>query len=358
MSIATESSPISPDAGEPRVAVIIPNFNGEEYLTTCLTSILDQSYGNYSVTVVDNASADHSVEIVKHDFPGVEVVENSRNTGYAGGCNSGLKRELKTAAKYFVLVNSDVRAGREWLAELVKAAEEDLSIGICQSFILLADDQGLINSAGNESHFLGFGFCGHYREPDRGQFTGVTDVPFASGSSMLVRRELIDAIGLLDEDLFMYQEDLDLSWRARLAGWRVVLAPKSRIFHSYSFSRNSRKFYFLERNRIIVSLKNYSGRSLLVLAPAFLGAELAMLAYSVAGGWFRQKLRAYLYLLRNLDRILEKRRQVQATRRLPDAAVAGYWTDRMGFADLADSPLARIANPVSALYWAIARRLL
>lgn len=358
MSTATESNSISQDAGEPRVAVIIPNFNGEEYLTTCLTSILDQSYGNYSISVVDNASSDHSVELVKHDFPEVAVVENSRNTGYAGGCNSGLIRELKSDAKYFVLVNSDVRADREWLAELVKAAESDPKIGICQSLIYLADDRGLINSAGNESHYLGFGFCGHYREPDRGQFTGISDVPFASGSSMMVRRELIDAIGLLDDDLFMYQEDLDYSWRARLAGWRVVLAPQSHLYHSYSFSRNSRKFYFLERNRIVVSLKNYSGRSLLVLTPAFLGAELGMLAYSITGGWLRQKLKAYLYLLRNLDRILAKRRQVQATRRLPDAAITAYWTGRMGFADLADSPLTRVANPVSALYWAIARRLL
>lgn len=347
------------EKAEPRVAVIIPNYNGEEYLTTCLNSILDQNYPNYSVTVVDNASADDSVELVKQGFPGVEVVENSRNTGYAGGCNAGLRRELKNRNnKYFVLVNSDVRAERDWLAELVKAAEGDPEIGIAQSLIYLADNHGLINSAGNEAHFLGFGYCGHYREPDRGQFSGIRDVPFASGSSMLVRRALIESIGPLDEELFLYQEDLDLCWRARVAGWRIVLAPASRIHHSYSFSRNKMKFYYLERNRLIVCLKNYKGRSLLVLAPAFIGGELAMLGYSLLGGWLQQKLKGYLYILRNLDSVLARRRQVQATRQSPDSAVAAWWTDRMAFADLADSPLTRIANPVSALYWFIARRLI
>lgn len=356
----------------PRVAVIIPNYNGEAYLATCLDSILDQDYPDFSVTVVDNASADDSVAFVKRAFPQVAVVENSRNTGYAGGCDAGLRRELRDPDnKYFILVNCDVRVERDWLAELVKAAEADPGIGVCQSLILLDEDHAgvadveqtgdsprLINSAGNEMHFLGFGYCGHYREPDRGQFGSVRDVPFASGSSMLVRRELVEAVGMLDEELFMYQEDLDLCWRARIAGWRVVLAPASRLFHSYSFSRNPGKYYYLERNRAVVCLKNYELHSLLVLAPAFIGAELAMLAYSVLGGWFRQKLRGYLWLLRNLDRVLERRRQVQASRQLPDSAIAAFWTNRMGFADLADSPLTRLANPVSILYWKLVRRLI
>ncbi len=394
-NVDVNAEPLIPNVGagaEPRVAVIIPNFNGEEYLAVCLSSILAQTYSNYSVTVVDNASSDASVELVKREFPQVEVVENRENTGYSGGCNAGLQHAQRSGADYFVLVNSDVRAERDWLVGLVRAAEGDPRIGICQSLILLAGDtvagvkarQGgggtvasehgdaghsadtrraadsgeLINSAGNEAHYLGFGYCGHYLEPDRGQFTGVIDVPFASGSSLLVRRELLEEIGRFDEDLFMYQEDLDLCWRARIAGWRVVLAPASRIHHYYSFSRNKLKFYYLERNRLIVGLKCYSGRSLLVLAPAFIGAEAAMLAYSLAGGWFGQKLKGYLYLIRNIDRIMAKRRAVRATRRVPDSEIARFWTDRMGFADLADSPMTRLANPVSAAYWAVARRLL
>jgi len=374
-------------ASEPRVAVIIPNYNGEEYLENCLTSLLDQTYSNYSITMVDNASADSSVELVRRQFPDVEIIENRDNTGFAGGCNAGLTRmlsddsaagEAEQRFKYFVLVNADVRAERDWLAELVSAAESDARIGLAQSLILIAGEgsQGrsgegsrgegggrrrgdiLINSAGNEAHYLGFGFCGYFREPDRGQFTRVMDVPFASGSSLLIRREVLAEVGLFDEDLFMYQEDLDLCWRSRLAGWRVVLAPASRIHHYYAFSRNPLKFHYLERNRLLVCFKCYGARSLVALAPAFIGAELAMLGYSLTGGWFRQKLRGYLYLLRNYEVLLDKRREVQSQRCLPDAKVASFWTSRMGFADLADSPLTRVANPVSALYWKVARRFI
>lgn len=343
---------------QPKVAIIIPNFNGRDFLRACLSSLRQQDYPDFTVTVVDNASRDDSAALVKREFPEVKVIENSRNTGFAGGCNAGLRRELKGEAEYFVLLNSDTRAEPDWLSGLVEAMEGDGSIGIAQSLIMLADRPGVINTAGNEAHYLGFGYCGHYLEENRGQFDRVADIPFASGTALMVRRVVLDDIGLMDEEFFLYQEDLDLSWRARLAGWRVVLAPASRIGHSYSFSRNKMKFYYLERNRHVVCLKNYSSRSLLVLLPAFIGAEAAMTGYSILGGWFGQKVKGYLYLLRNADSILRRRAEVQRTRVVDDSKVTAFWTDRMAFADLQDSPLTRVANPVSSLYWKITRKLI
>ncbi|MFA5802764.1 MAG: glycosyltransferase family 2 protein [Thermoleophilia bacterium] len=345
-------------ASGPRVAVIVPNFNGSSYLGECLPSLLDQSYTNYSVTVVDNASSDDSVDVMRRDFPQVELLANSVNSGFAGGCNTGLKHALAGEAEYFVLVNSDTIADRDWLAELVEVAQSDPRIGVCQSMIYLADRPAMINSAGNEAHYLAFGYCGHYLEEDHGQFTAAVDVPFASGTSLLVKRAVIDEIGLMDEDLFLYQEDLDLSWRARLAGWRVVLAPASKIYHKYSFSRNQMKFYYLERNRLLLLLQNYSPRSLAVLAPAFLGAEVAMIGYSLTGGWFKQKMRGYAWIAGHMGMVRDKRRRVQGQRHVSDAELTSFWTDKMGFADLQDSPLTKIANPVSAAYWKIARKLL
>lgn len=346
------------EAHQPRVEIIVPNYNGHEYLAACLTSILQQNYANYLVTVVDNASTDRSVELIIRDFPDVRVMEMSHNTGFAGGCNEGLKQALKGDADYFVLVNTDTQADANWLAELVIAAESDPGIGICQSMIRLAKMPNRINSAGNESHFLAFGYCGHYLEEDQGQFPTVMDVPFASGTAMLIRRQTIEKIGMMDEDLFMYQEDLDLSWRARLAGWRVVLASRSLIYHDYVFGRNKTKFYFLERNRLIVSLKNYSGRSILILTPAFLGAEIAMLCYSLKGGWFRQKLQGYLFLLRTAGRISRKRSQVQQLRYVDDAVLVTYWNDRMDFPDMQKSALTTAANVTSKIYWKYARKLI
>jgi hypothetical protein len=345
-------------ATDPKVAIIIPSFNGRDFLNACLSSLEGQDYDNFTVTVVDNASSDDSVALVKREYPDVRIVENSHNTGFAGGCNSGLNRELKGDARYFVLLNSDTRAEPDWLSELVKAAGSDEAIGICQSMIYMADQPNIINTAGNEAHYLAFGYCGHYLEEDTGQFDGIVDIPFASGTAMLVKREVLDKIGLMDDDLFLYQEDLDLCWRTRLAGWRIVLAPASHIGHSYSFSRNKMKMYYLERNRNAVCLKNYSGRSLLVLFPALVGAEAAMLVYSLFDGWFGQKLKGYLYLVRNLDRIRKKRAEIQGKRVIGDLEATALWTERMRFADLQDSRLTRIANPVSSLYWKLARKLI
>lgn len=351
-------SPKGTAAHQPWVEIIVPSYNGQDYITACLTSILNQTYSDYAVTVVDNASTDRSVELVKRGFPGVRVIEMSHNTGFAGGCNAGLKQALKGDARYFVLVNSDTLADAHWLSELVAAAESDPRIGICQSMIRLARMPNKINSAGNESHFLAFGYCGHYLEEDQGRFRQVMDVPFASGTSMLIRRQTIEEIGLMDEDLFMYQEDLDLSWRARLAGWRVTLASRSLIYHDYTFDRNKEKFYFLERNRLFVSFKNYSGRSLLVLAPAFLGAEIAMLGYALKGGWLRQKLKGYLSLLLMASKISRKRKQVQKLRCVDDAVLVSYWTDQMTFPDLQKTTLTAAANAISKIYWKYAKKLI
>ncbi len=342
----------------PRVAVIVPNYNGARYLEECLSSLLAQGYRDRRVIVVDNASSDGSAEMVERRFPQVDLVRNPVNTGFAGGCNTGLRRGLEQGAEYLVLVNSDTRAEPDWLEELVAAADTDPCIGLCQSLILLASRPNVINTAGNESHYLAFGYCGRYLEEDRGVPGGVREIPFASGTAVLARRRMLEEVGLMDEDLFLYQEDLDLSWRARLAGWRVVLAPRSRIHHHYHFDRNREKFYYLERNRLLVSIKNYAPRSLVVLAPAFLGAELAMVGYAFASGWGPRKLAGYRDLWRQRRRIAAKRRRVQATRRVPDRSIAANWTDRMEFPGFRESPLARLANPVSHAYWRLARRLL
>lgn len=310
------------------------------------------------MTLVDNASVDNSVEIVRSRFPQVNIIESKKNAGFAGGCNLGLNDRLAGDADFFVFANSDITAHEEWLHELVAAAKSDGAIGICQSLVYLAEKPDIINTAGNEAHYLAFGFCGHYLEKDHGQFEDVTDIPFASGAAMLIKRQVLEEIGRFDEDLFLYQEDLDISWRARLAGYRIVLASRSHAYHHYSFDRNKDKYYYLERNRLLVSMKNYSARSLLVLAPAFIGAEIAMLGYAVADGWSGYKLREYRYLVRNIGKIRSKRRRAQASRVMSDGDIVSFWTDRMGFPDLQDSRLTQLANPVSRAYWRLAHRLL
>jgi hypothetical protein len=147
--------------------------------------------------------------------------------------------------------------------------------------------------AGNEIHFLGFGYCGSYRARRAEVPDDAREIAFASGASVLLRAAALREVGAFDETLFMYQEDQDLGIRLRLAGWRARVAPRSIVWHHYAFTRSPRKFFWLERNRYLVLAKNLTARSLLVLAPFLVIAELALLPVALAGGWLPEKVRAW-----------------------------------------------------------------
>ena len=144
----------------------------------------------------------------------------------------------------------------------------------------------------------GIGWAAGYGEP-ADSVTEVGDVPSASGTAMAIRAETFRALGGFAEELFMYLEDLELGWRARLAGYRVVVDPAADVFHEYEYGRNPRKSYFLERNRLIFCLSAYSGRQLLLLSPVLLATELGMVALAVKERWFRDKVAGWGWLARN-----------------------------------------------------------
>ena len=158
-------------------------------------------------------------------FPAAHVVENHANLGFAEGSNVGLRIALAAGARYVVLLNPDTVVEPQWLEELVRSAEVDDTIGVCQSKIYRypASSPPVINTVGNRLHYTGVGWCGHLDEVDRGQFADDVEIPYASGAAMLVKSDVVRDIGLLDADLFMYHDDLDWSLRARLRGHRIVL---------------------------------------------------------------------------------------------------------------------------------------
>jgi GT2 family glycosyltransferase len=211
----------------------------------------------------------------------------------------------------------DTRPAKNWLAELVRAAGEFPQTAIFQSKILLWPQGEKINSLGNRIHFLGFGFCSHCGEKDRPEFNQPKEIAYASGTATLIKKEALAKIGLLDEKL-MFMEDLDFGWRARLAGFQIRLVPLSRVYHHYEFGRYSQKYYFLERARFLVLLKNYQGKTLLLLAPALFLTEIAVLFYALLTGWLPDKIRALIYVGQNLGYALKERVKVQKLRRTSD----------------------------------------
>ena len=186
------------------------------------------------------------------------------------------------------------------------------------------------------------------------------EIAYASGAGTLVRLSILQDIGLFNEELFLYQEDAELGWRARLAGFRAVIAPGSRVRHRYEFHKGPEKYHWLERNRFLLLLWCYRGRTLLLLLPALLGMEVGVWALAFRGGWWRQKARAYGYFLRP-DRwahVAATRKTVQALRRMDDRDVTSAFVSKILFPAMSPWPLTRVANPLLAAYWGLVRRLL
>lgn len=333
------------------VAVIIVTFNSELDITGCLQSVFKQTYeGATEVIVVDNDSQDTTPRLLA-DFPGLKILQN-KNNGYAGGNNVGITYALQQGFDHIVLLNPDMEVAPDWLAELVKVADEHEQAGLVQSKVLFFNEQFRVNTIGNPLHFLGFSWSGGFKDLSS-QHTTITQIPSASGSSVLVKRAVWERIGLLDEKLFMYHEDVDISWRARLAGYDIYLAPASKAFHKYSFSFGTKKFYYAERNRLLVWCSNFRWLTLLLLLPMLLLTELAMLIYAGFTGWFKYKLKAYGGFVLLLPHLLVRKYRYAGARVRSDRDLLGVMTARLTFEALTSPFLDYVYNPLAVFYFSI-----
>ncbi len=230
-------------------------------------------------------------------------------------------------------------------------------VGIAWASIRLADQPHLLNSRGNDLHFLGLSWSGGFGEPasDHRQRQDVTG---ASGAGMALRRRVWEELGGFEERYFAYHEDLELSIRCWHRELRVVFVPEAVVYHHYDFSRSPQKFYWIERNRAILLLTLLERRTLLVLAPGLIATELGMAALAAAQGWLPRKVQGWTWLLRNAGWIRDRRRKLQAERRVGDRELSSRFVSRL---DPQNYPLPSFApalNHVLAAYWWLARRLL
>lgn len=243
---------------QPLVSVIIVNFNGLRFLDTCLLSLKNQDYPREKteVIVVDNGSHDESVLHLKEKHSWVRVVEAGKNLGFAGGNNLGFHH---ANGEFLVLLNNDTEVRATWLSELIKSANVSESIGMVSSKILFHHDHTLINSTGLCILHDGRGFDRGFQSRDQGQYDLPDETFGACGASVLLRSDMVQSLKGFDERLFMYYEDLDLAWRARLAGWKCVYCPTSIMHHIHCGSSGQGSPFFtfqVERNRALVSIRN------------------------------------------------------------------------------------------------------
>jgi GT2 family glycosyltransferase len=347
-----------------KAAVIVVTWNARKWLDGCFGSLEKAEWGDLQpeVICVDNASTDGTADEIDGRWPWVRLLRQSSNLGFAGGNNVGIKAALDSGAEFVYLLNQDTEVSPNFLLEAVAAVDFDTKIGSAQSLLLLHPERDLVNSVGNAIHFLGFGYCLGYRESREALVLPAPfpEVAYASGAGVILRAEALRQVGPFDVALFLYHEDLDLGWRLRLAGWKNILVPKSVVWHKYQFSRSVSKLYWMERNRLIVLLKNLRAWSLVVILPWFFVSDLALFVMSVRAGWWRQKLKAWGWFWRpsSWAYIFRERRRVQRLRRVGDREIIRLFVSRISHQEADSAFVRKVANPLMAALWAVLRLLI
>ena len=272
-----------------KVLILIPIYNGVqgEFLDGCFSSLVKINYPkeDYQILAVDDVSSDSSVDFIQSNFPEIKIISNKENLGFAGSNNIGFKFGIENKFDYVFMLNQDTEVDPDFLYKAVELAESDKKIGAVQSKLMLFNDKMKINSIGNELHYLGFGYTGGYKSEDR--VMTPKEITYPSGAAVLLRTSVLREVGLLNEEFYMYHEDLDLGWRIWLNNYKIMLAPESIVYHKYDFSRSIQKYYFMERNRYLVMMQNYKMATILVILPAAMAMDIAMFIYSCVGCSFR-----------------------------------------------------------------------
>jgi len=299
--------------------VIVPNWNGEDGLRECLDSLRAQSLKPH-IIVVDNGSSDGSVALIEERYPEVELIRNLRNEGYAGGVNPGFERAIERGASYAAPFNNDAIADKDWLKQLVAYLDKHPETGIAACKLLTADGKAL-DSTGDYYTVWGLPYPRGRGESDINKYDAETDVFAASGGASLYRVDMLKQIGLFDERFFAYYEDVDLSFRAQLAGWKVAYVPAAKAYHAIgATSSRVRGFttYQTLKNLPMLLVKNVPRRYLWAIGWRFCVAQSLFFLRALSRGHIWSALKGKVVCVAYLPDTLMKRRRIQAARRVSD----------------------------------------
>ena len=369
-----------------KIGIIMVNYKDycDRFLVDARDSLrqLDYPKNLYTVYIIDNVSTTLTLNRLHEMYPEAVIIPTSGN-GWGHANNLGMKAAWQDGCDAAALVNMDTVFDGAWLTELVAAAYADESIGITQAKIMLWDEHSEkrnINSIGNKFHFLGFSFCDGYNEEDavipkssgihqegnhtrsfdKLRMTAVTDIYSASGASMLIKKEVAQKIGECDEEYFMYHDDLELSLKARIAGYRIVLAPQSIMYHKYEFGRSIRQVYYMERNRYLTLFTFLKWKTIILITPAIIIMDIGMWLYAVTGKWADTKWRVKKYFLKKStwNHIFKQRKKIHALRTISDRQLLQGVTGKVEFQEIDNMLLKYIGNPILNAYWILAKNMI
>lgn len=333
------------------VAVVVVAFGPEPLLEECLGSVGTQLQDGDRLIVVDNGP---SAEVRSGRWlDAAQVVRPGVNLGFAAGANAGA---AVASSDVLVFLNSDAIVRPGAVARLIEAVQLP-EVGIVQGCLRLAEEPDMVNSSGNPVHFSGLAWAGGLGDHCELHAEDLA-IPSASGGFFAIRSQVWEELKGFKPYYFAYHEDVDLSLRAWMSGYVVRYVHDAIADHHYEFSRNHMKMRWLERNRLITVLTLYPRRILLVLAPALVVVEVAILATSLNQGWLRDKLYGYAWILRHLKLIAKERRVVQSSLSRPPEHLVALLTGCIDPGRLERPAGMSILNRTLSSYWRLVTRLL
>lgn len=307
------------------VKIVILNWNGVAHLRRFLPSVIAAAPADVEVIVADNGSTDDSVEVLRSEFPSVTLLRMDRNYGFAGGYNRALQR---VEADYYVLLNSDVETPVGWLEPLVETLDRNPDVAVVSPKLISSEERRMFEYAGASGGYLdvlGYPFCRgrilRTVEEDRGQYDDERDLFWVSGAAFCCRADVFHALGGFDDDFFAHMEEIDLCWRMQLAGYRVRVVPRSRVYHlgggTLQTDSPSKVFYNHRNNLAMLYKCSSSGQRLLVAVARPVLDLLAALSYLAQGRAdnFRAVFRAWRDFVTWHPALSRKRRAVQSARK-------------------------------------------
>ena len=308
-------------------SVVIPNWNGRRFLAVCLNALRKQTLEGIEVILVDNGSTDGSQDLVRAEYPEVRLIELYENRGFAGACNAGM--EAATGA-YIALLNNDTEVESDWAEQVADAFTGHPDAGIIACKMLLFNQRDRFHTAGD--FFTNDGRAGNRGawEWDEGQYDQGEYVFSACGGSAAYRKSMLAEIDRLDEDFFFLLEDVDLAWRAQLAGYKVWYEPRAIVYHHLSATGGGVTASFYDgRNGIWLVAKNMPASLLRKYARPILGRQLALLWLSLKswrGQEARARIRGMIAGALHIRGALAKRKRIQAAKRVTDDYIESILT--------------------------------
>lgn len=347
----------------PKIGIVYVPFKNTRHFAQVVESWRNLAYDKNQIVIYIVPNSDPEgmlpeVERVAREaaalgLPQVRVLADGINHGFAGNHNKGIAQALYDGCEFVYLNNGDLHLHADALTEAVQVMQTDERIGVAQSLMLYWHEPEKINVAGGVVHIAGYGYAMH--NGDSLASTSLkdgADIGYASAGAALYRANALREVGLLEEGFFMYHEDLELGLRLWVAGWRNVLATKSLAYHDYVFAINARMFEWMEAYRYMVLLAYLRPFTLILLAPIWLGVELATWAFALRGGWVKAKLGAWRTLLspKSWKLVLSMRARMKRLRRTGDRALLRFMTGRIEAQEQSNWIVEKIANPALDLY--------